>query len=83
MGNRISASEARRALPSTLDGAEHRGERWIIQRRGKDVAAIIPFEDLKLLVELEDRIDLEAMRDALAESDERIPWEKAKERLGL
>jgi hypothetical protein len=49
------------------------------------VAAVVPIEDVKLLEELEDRIDLEEARAALAETKSKgtIPWEKIKADLGL
>jgi hypothetical protein len=36
-------------------------------------------EDLRLLEELEDQSDIKAAREALAESDERIPYEEIRE----
>jgi hypothetical protein len=49
------------------------------------VAAVVPIEDVKLLEELEDRIDLEDARAALAEAKSKgtIPWVKIKADLGL
>ena len=47
------------------------------------VAALISSDDLELLEALEDRYDVESVRQALAQSHERIPWSKVKERLGL
>jgi prevent-host-death family protein len=60
-------------------------ERVVLTRRGKEVAAVVPIEDVKLLEELEDRIDLEEARAALAETKSKgtIPWEKIKADLGL
>jgi hypothetical protein len=42
-------------------------------------------EDLRFLEDLEDRVDLEDARTALAESEKEgtIPWEKVKKDLGL
>jgi PHD/YefM family antitoxin component YafN of YafNO toxin-antitoxin module len=63
------------------------GERIVLGRHGRDVAALISVEDLKLfdklLEEYEDRIDIEAARESLAESDERIPYEQVRRELGL
>jgi hypothetical protein len=55
----------------------------VLQRHGKDLVAIIPIEDLRLLEELEDRADLVAAKKALAEKGPRIPWSKAKAELGV
>lgn len=82
-GNRIAASKAREKLADILDEVAVRGERVVLQRHGKDVAAVISSDDLKLLEALEDRFDVEEAREALAESDERVPWEALKKRLSL
>ena len=74
---RLNVVELRHSLADILNRAEYQGERIIIHRRGKDAAAIISVADLKLLERLieeaEDRLDIEAARTALAESDDRIP----------
>jgi antitoxin (DNA-binding transcriptional repressor) of toxin-antitoxin stability system len=60
------------------------GERIVVREGGKDVAAIVPMEDLALLEELEDAADVEEARRRLADPNEKpIPWEKAKADLGL
>jgi len=69
-------------VPKALRRAS-RGQRFIVQRRGKDVAALVPLEDLDALERLEDEADLRAAREALAEPGPNIPWEKVKADLGL
>jgi len=62
----------------------YRGERIVIRKHGRPVAALVPVEDLTLLREIEDRIDLEDARKALAEARGKfIPWETVKRELGL
>lgn len=84
---RLNVVELRNSLSEVLDRAEHHGERIVIHRRGKAAAALVPLEDLKLLERLieeaEDRLDVEAARAALAESDERISYATIRKRLGL
>lgn len=80
---RLPASKARERLADVLNEVSVRGDRVVLERHGKDVAAVISIEDLQLLELLEDRYDLELSKAALAESDERIPWSVVKERLGL
>ncbi|MGP0063040.1 MAG: type II toxin-antitoxin system Phd/YefM family antitoxin [Isosphaeraceae bacterium] len=84
---RLNVVELRQSLAEILNRAEYQGERIVIHRRGKDVAAIISLEDLKLFEQLledaEDRIDIEAARAALAESEDRIPYADVRRRLGL
>jgi len=82
---RISASKARSDLAEVLNRVAYKGERILLHRRGKNVAAVVPIEDFALLEKLEDRIDLEDARAALAEVRKKgtIPWEKIKSELGL
>jgi PHD/YefM family antitoxin component YafN of YafNO toxin-antitoxin module len=60
-------------------------ERVLLVRRGKNVAALVPVEDLDLVEKIEDQIDLEEARAALAEANQKgtIPWKKLKAELGL
>ena len=76
-------SEVRNNLGATLERVRHRGERVTITKSGKPAGALVSTEDLALLELLEDRADLEAIREALAESDERIPYERVRAELGL
>ena len=82
---RKPVSEARYDLAETLNRVRYKGERIVLHRRGKDVAALVPVEDLELLEELEDRIDLEAAREALKEAEKEgtISWSEVKKKLGL
>ena len=69
-------------LADTLNRVAYKGERIVLERRGKRVAVLVPVEDLDLLEALEDRIDVEAAREAL-KSRARIPWKRLKSELGL
>ncbi|MBS0166102.1 MAG: hypothetical protein JSR29_08465 [Nitrospira sp.] len=40
----------------------------MVRRRGKEIAVVVPIDDLRLLEELGDRIDLADARAALAET---------------
>ena len=80
---RVSSHDVRKAL----DRAAQNGERIVIQRRGKDVAALVPLEDLKLLEEFEDRLDAQeaerAMREFEESGEQAIPYEQVRKELGL
>ena len=84
----ITASEARDEFAEIINRVAYGGERIVIRRHEKELAAVIPLEDLRLLerliVEEEDRIDAEAARKALADpDDESVPWEEARKEIGL
>jgi len=83
----LTATQARGNLPETLNQVAYGGERIVIKRRGKAVAAIISAQDLTLLEALEDRYLAEAADEALAEMKAKrqkpIPWKKVKANLGL
>ncbi len=44
-----------------------RGERVVLRSGRKPVAAVVPLKDLRLLEEIEDRLDAELSKKALAE----------------
>src|SRR3970282_2912384 len=79
---RMSASKARGEFSDALNRVAYQGERIVLRRRGNDVAVLVPGEDLRLLEEIEDRIDIEAAKKALKEKGG-IPWTKLKKELGL
>jgi len=82
MLDKVSASEARQNFSDILSRAEYRGERVIVHRGKKAVAAVVPIEDVELLEKLEDEIDVAAARKALKDP-RTIPWEKIKKDLKL
>ncbi len=82
---RLSVNSVRKELAETLNRVSYKGERVVVERRGKVVAAIVPVVDLELLEALEDRLDLEAARTALKEAEKMgtVPWARLKKDLGL
>lgn len=67
----LQASKAREGFADTINRVAFGKERVILRRRGKEVAAVVPIADLRLLEDLEDRIDLADARAALAETKKR------------
>jgi len=77
---RLAVSKAQEAVSRVTK----KRERIVLQRRGKDVAALVPLEDLALLEELEDRLDVEEAQRRLANpNDKTIPYEQVRRELGL
>jgi len=72
---RLNVSKAREEFPDIVNRAAYGKERTIVSRRGKDLAAVIPIEDLRLLERLAEaemnRQDLEDARTALKEAEEK------------
>ena len=80
----LDLTQARARLTESVNRVRYRGERIVIQKHGRPVAALVPVEDLALIRELEDRIDLEDAHKALAEANGKfIPWKTVKRELGL
>ncbi len=79
---RLAANEARKDFADAINRVAYAGERIIVHRRGKDVAALVSVEDLAVLENLEDMIDLTDAREALKEPGS-VSWEKMKKDLGL
>lgn len=64
----INSADAKDILPDLINRVAHNKERIILTRREKEVAAIIPIEDLKFLEMLQNKNDLEEATEALKEA---------------
>ena len=77
----ISISDAREHLADLGNRVSLRGERLVVERRGKDLFALVSVEDLELLERLEDKLDLDAICQAKDEPAK--PWAQVKKGMGL
>lgn len=75
--NRVAASKLRTTISELLDRVAHNGERVAVERYGKPVAALVSPEDLELLEAIENRMDIEAAREALREPG-RWSWDEVR-----
>ncbi len=64
----INTADAKEQFIDIVNRVAHNKERIILTRRGKDIIALIPVEDLKLLTDSEDKYDLREAIDALKEA---------------
>ncbi len=84
---KIGIAEIRNNMADALNRVAYQGERIVLERRGKGVAAIVPMDDLALLEAIEDHEDVKAARKALAEMKRKgskpLAWDKVKKELGL
>ena len=78
----IPMNQARGQFAEILNRAAYGGERIILERRGKPVAAVVSMEDLEDLAALEDEADLRAALRARNQK-KRIPLADVKKRLGM
>jgi prevent-host-death family protein len=78
----LKLSEVRSTIAELVNRVHYRGDRIIIGRSGKELAAVIPMRDLRLLERLieeaEDRIDVAEAERIEAEEPESIPWEDVR-----
>ena len=64
----INTAEAKEAFSELINRVSHHHERIILTRRGKEIAAIIPIDELVYLEGLQDKHDLEEAKEALKEA---------------
>lgn len=81
----VNTVNARAQFSEIINRAAFGKERVTLTRRGKEIVAVVPIEDVKLLEALEDKIDLEEARKALAEVKKKgtVSWQKFKKELGI
>lgn len=78
----MNIGEIRNNLADAINRVAYTGERIVLERRGKGVAALVSVEDLALLERLEDEADIKAARKALKEKGG-ISLEDLKKKYGL
>ena len=79
----VSTSDARNQFGDLLNRVAYRREHIVLTRRGKELVAIIPAEELRWMEEFENRRDLELIDRILADPQREppIPWEQVKAEL--
>jgi len=81
--SKLSVTQARDELAEVVNRVHYQGERIILERRGKAVAALVSIKDLKRLEEIEDLLDIDAAKKALKERRKSIPYKMVRKKLGL
>ena len=81
----MTTAEARKQLAEVVNRVAYGKERVVLTRHGREVAALVPLEDLKLLERLRGRLTRRQVQRALREVQERgsLPWEALREALDL
>ena len=81
----MTVAEAKNRFSDVLRRAEYGGERVIVERHGKPVAAIVSTDDLRRLEAVEDAADLRDAQGALTEATQEgtVPLETVLRKYGL
>jgi antitoxin Phd len=83
MLNKITTADARKKFSNIINRVAFGDESFVLTRRGEPMAALVSMKELKLLQELEDRIDIDDAWKAKTEPGEPIPWEELKKELEI
>ena len=81
----MTAKEAREKFSDLVNRSAFAKERVVVTRNNREMAAMVPVEDLELLELLEDYLDVRAARKALQEARKHgtRSWDDVKRELGL
>ena len=83
MSTTISTADARKHFADIVNKVAYGNEPIILTRRGREVAALVSIDELELLQQIEDYIDIEDAKKALAEPGENISAQEVWKKLGL
>lgn len=79
----MSATAARREFAELANRVAYSGERIVLERRGKGLMAWVSVDDLKMLEDIENKLDLREARKRMADGEQLVSWEDVKASLGL
>jgi prevent-host-death family protein len=82
--NEITTAEARRHMAELLSRAAYGKERFVVTRHGKELVAIVPLEEMRLLDRLRMLLSRKEFDAALAEVEaaRTRPWAEIRRELG-
>ena len=83
MTTKVSTADARKNFADIVNKVAYGKESIVLTRRGQDVAALVSIDELELLQQIEDHIDIEDAKQALAESGANIPAGEVWKQLGF
>jgi prevent-host-death family protein len=83
MVTKISTADARKNFADIVNKVAYTKESIVLTRRGQNIAALISIDELELLQQIEDHIDIEDAKQALAESGDNISSKDVWKQLGL
>lgn len=68
MATTVNTIDAKEQFTDLINRVAHNNERIILTRRGKEIAVIVPINDLKILETSQDKYDLHEAMEALKEA---------------
>ncbi len=84
---RMKTGDARDEFGAVVNRVAYGNEWIVLERRGKEMAAMIPMRDLRLLERLieeeEDRMDLASARKSMEEPGENVPYEQIRKEMEI
>ena len=83
MATKVTTAEARRNLADIVNSVAYGKDTVVLTRRGKELAALISIEDLKLLQQLEDEQDIKDAWKVKEEPGETVKFSDLKKELEL
>lgn len=83
MLNKITTADARKKFSNIINRVAFGDESFVLTRRGEPIAALVSMRELKILQEIEDKIDIEDAWKAKKEPGAPIPWADLKKELEL
>jgi prevent-host-death family protein len=79
----ISTADARKNFADLVNQVAYGNEPIVLTRRGQEIAALVSIEEFKLLQQIEDFVDIEDAKKALAEPGDNITAQEVWKQLGL
>ena len=83
MPTKVSTAEARKKFADIVNQVAYGKEPVVLTRRGQGIAALVSMEEFELLQQIEDFIDIEDAKKALAEPGENMSAQEVWKQLGL
>ncbi|MCK4837210.1 MAG: type II toxin-antitoxin system Phd/YefM family antitoxin [Desulfobulbaceae bacterium] len=83
MTTTISTADARKHFADLVNQVAYGKEPIVLTRRGQEIAALVSMDELELLRQIEDHIDIEDAKKALADPGENISAQEVWKQLGL
>jgi prevent-host-death family protein len=80
----VTTRELREKLSEIIGRCAYGGDRFVVKRNGKPVAAVVPIEDMFIAQYVEDQLDSREYERQLAagELEHTTPWEEVRKQFG-